>query len=188
MAWACVRIAHFPRALAVLLTTLPFVLLTVLSIGTGKAVLILFCAMPLLLAVLFAWAGTCVATGQILLSGRRLFYIVIGVVSFTLAWELTVRFTAIPTHAFDHSWDVYHGIPLDTKITQMAKRAQFDAYVCGLPLIGRGKLRLDSASRHDLDYDLCFIPTYASDTAVIYRFGVDGKPLWKTCNWVDLTK
>ncbi len=185
MAWACMRITHFPRALAALLTTLPFVLLAVLLIGTRTVGPILFGVVQLLLALFFAWAGTGVATGQILVSARRLSYIAIGVVGFILVWELTLRFTAVPVHAFDHSWDVHHEIPIDTRITRMAKRAQFDSYVSGLPLIGRGKLRLESAARHGSDYDLFFLPTWASDTLVVYRFRVDGKPLWKTCNCVE---
>jgi hypothetical protein len=185
MAWVCIRIGHFPRVLVALLTTLPFVLIAILLIGTRRAGPILFGVVLLLLALFFAWAGTRVATGHFVLSRKRLSYIAISVVGFILAWELTVRSTSIPVHAFDHSWDVHHKIPVDAKITSMARRAQFDAYVCGIPPIGRGKLRLDSASRHGSDYDLFLVPTWASDTAVVYRFAVDGKPLWKTCTWVE---
>jgi hypothetical protein len=103
---------------------------------------------------------------------------------FILAFAL-LQLTAVPIHAFDRSWDVQHEIPVDAKITRMAKRAQFDAYLCGIPPLGRGKLRLHSAARHDSEYDLFFVPTWASDTLVVYRFAVDGKPLWKTCNWVE---
>ncbi|MEO8045530.1 MAG: hypothetical protein ABI674_11555 [Spartobacteria bacterium] len=185
MAWVCLRIAHFPRALAALLTTLPFVLLATLLIYTRSGGLTLFGVVLLLLACFFAWAGSGIATGRILVSTKRLFYLAIGVAGFILSWNLTVRFTAIPVHAFDHSWDVHHEIPIDTRITRMAKRAQFDSYVSGLPVIGRGKLRLESAARHGSDYDLFFLPTWASDTLVVYRFRLDGKPLWKTCNWAE---
>jgi len=67
----------------------------------------------------------------------------------------------------------------------MAKRAQFDFRICGIRPIGRGKLRLLSASKHDSDYDLFFEPVSVSDTLVVYRFTAGGKPLWKTCNWVE---
>jgi hypothetical protein len=96
-----------------------------------------------------------------------------------------LQLTAVPIHPFDHSWDPEHTIAIDAKITRMAARARFDGCVCGISPIGRGNLRLDSASRHGSDYDLFFIPTWASDTLVVYRFAADGKPLWKTCNWVE---
>ena len=97
------------------------------------------------------------------------------------AANLTIRVLSIPIHAFDNSWDVYQEIRLETNVVNMAKRAQFDSYLYGLPPIGRGKLRLHSASRHGSDYDLFFDPLWASDTLVVYRFKIDGRPLWKTC-------
>jgi len=131
--------------------------------------------------VFCAFAGLCVIARL-----WRLLYVVTGIVALTAAVLSALQLTSIPIHTFDSSWDVYHEIPLDRGITRMAKRAQFDSYVCGIPSIGRGKLRLDSASRHGSDYDLFFIPTWVSDTLVVYRFGVDGKPLWKTCTGVEI--
>jgi hypothetical protein len=116
----------------------------------------------------------------------RLVYVVVSIAALGVGVFTSLQLTSIPIHAFDSSWDVYHEIPLDAGITHMARRAQFDSYVCGISSIGRGKLRLDSASRHGSDYDLFFIPTWVSDTLVVYRFGVDGKPVWKTCTWVEI--
>jgi hypothetical protein len=60
LAWACVRVAHFPRGLAVFLTTLPFSVLTLMtlySLGTGNAGPFLFCFGQLALAVFVAWTA-----------------------------------------------------------------------------------------------------------------------------------
>jgi len=132
---------------------------------------IALCALLGLLAIARLWRLVCVA---------------ISVAALAAGVFASLQLTSIPIHAFDHSWDVHHEIPLAANITRMAKRAQFDSYVCGISPIGRGKLRLDSASRHGPDYDLFFIPAWASDTLVVYRFAADGKPLWKTCNWVEI--
>jgi hypothetical protein len=114
----------------------------------------------------------------------RVLYVFVSTAAVVVAVFAALQLTSVRIHPFDHSWDVQHEIPLDANITRMAKRARFDAYVCGIPPIGRGKLRLDSAARHGSDYDLFFIPTWASETLVVYRFAADGKALWKTCNWV----
>jgi hypothetical protein len=109
-------------------------------------------------------------------------------ISFAVVLLLTfalLQLTAVPIHAFDHSWDPYHTISVDAKIKRMAVRARFDGCVCGISPIGRGNLRLLSAARHDSDHDLFFEPTWASDTLVVYRFKADGKAMWKTCNWVE---
>jgi hypothetical protein len=139
--------------------------------GVAIVVVVAFCAFAGLCAIARLW---------------RLLYIVTTVVALAVAVFAALQLTSIPIHKFDRSWDVYHEIPLDDGIARMAKRAQFDSYLCGIPSIGRGKLRLDSASRHGSDYDLFFIPTWVSDTLVVYRFGVDGKPLWKTCTGVEI--
>ena len=94
-----------------------------------------------------------------------------------------LQLSAVPIHAADDSWDPYHTIAVDTKIERMAARARFDGYVCGISPIGRGKLRLLSAAKHDSDYDLFFQPTWVSDTLVVYRFKADGKASWKTCKF-----
>jgi hypothetical protein len=91
-----------------------------------------------------------------------------------------LQLSAVPVHADDDSWDPYHTITVDAKIERMAARARFDCCVFGLPEIGRGKLRLLSAARHDSDYDVFFQPTWITDTLVVYRFRADGKTLWKT--------
>ena len=186
LAWACVRVVHFPPVLAMFLTTAPFgfpVLVTTCFFPKFLVAFFLSSLVMLLLAVLTAWAATRLARLQVFRVSRRFSSIAIAIVGLTLFTVFALRFTSIPVHAFDHSWDVHHEIPLDAKIGSMAKRAQFDSYVCGLPLIGRGKLRLLAAARHGSDYDLFFLPTWASDTLVVYRFRVDGKPIWKTCNW-----
>lgn len=115
----------------------------------------------------------------------RVLYVFVGSAAVLVGVFAALQLTSVRIHAFDQSWDVQHQIPLDANITRMAKRARFDANVCGIPPIGRGKLRLDSAARHGSDYDLFFVPTWASDTLVVYRFAADGKALWKTCNWVE---
>ena len=116
----------------------------------------------------------------------RVLYVGISITALVAAVFASLQLTAIPIHAFDHSWDVHNEIPVAANITRMAKRAQFDSWVCGIPPIGRGKLRLHSAARHGPDYDVFFIPASVSDTLVVYRFSADGKPLWKTCNWVEI--
>lgn len=107
------------------------------------------------------------------------------IMSISFAAGLIVTFellqlNAVPVHPADDSWDPNHLIAVDPRIERMAARARFDGCVCGLPEIGRGNLRLDGASRHGSDYDLYFIPTWVSDTLVVYRFAADGKPIWKT--------
>ena len=115
----------------------------------------------------------------------RFLYVLVSIAVLAVGGFASLQLTSIPIHAFDHSWDVQHEIPLDANIMRMAKRAQFDSYICGLPIIGRGPLRLESAARHGSDYDLFFIPNW-TDTLVVYRFGVNRKPLWKTCTWVKI--
>ena len=115
----------------------------------------------------------------------RVLYVFVSSAAILVGVFAALQLTSVRIHPFDRSWDVHHEIPLDANIKRMAKRARFDAYVCGIPPLGRGKLRLDSAARHGSDYDLFFIPTWASDTLVVYRFSADGKALWKTCNWVE---
>ena len=94
-----------------------------------------------------------------------------------------LQLTAVPAHAADDSWDPYYTIAIDPRIERMATRARLDGWVCGLPDIGRGNLRLLSAARHNSGYDLFFQPTWVSDTLVVYRFKADGKASWKTCKF-----
>ena len=130
--------------------------------------------------------GFCVVAGLFAIARLwRVLYVFVGSAAILVAVFAALQLTSVRIHPFDHSWDVEHTIPLDANITRMAERARFDGYICGIPPIGRGKRRLDSAARHGSDYDLFFIPTWASDTLVVYRFAADGKALWKTCNWVE---
>jgi hypothetical protein len=118
----------------------------------------------------------------------RLLYVFVSIAALAVGVFASLQLTAVPIHAFDQSWDVHHGVPLDAHITRMAKRAQFDSYVCGLPTIGRGKLHLDLVTSHGSDYDLFFTPS-VSDTFVVYRFKANGKAMWKTFNGIEsLTK
>ena len=57
LAWACVRIAHFPPRVAVVLTTLPFIILTVATVPSlaARTILpLLFWAVQLAVAVFVA--------------------------------------------------------------------------------------------------------------------------------------
>ncbi len=61
LAWVCVRVAHFPPALAICLTALSFgilVLMTLLSHVNHNSGGFVFCFAQLLVAVLVAWAAT----------------------------------------------------------------------------------------------------------------------------------
>ncbi len=61
LAWACVRVAHFPPRLAMFLTTFPFgvvVLLTLAALVTGSAAGFLIALGELALAVFIAWTAT----------------------------------------------------------------------------------------------------------------------------------
>jgi hypothetical protein len=61
LAWACVRVAHFPPPLAVFLTTFPFGVLILLTLGAlsrGDDAGFLICLGELALAMLVAWAAT----------------------------------------------------------------------------------------------------------------------------------
>jgi hypothetical protein len=61
LAWTCVRLGHFPVALAIALTTLPFAaatLLTVNALLTGNTAGFLLQAVILAFAGGVAWAGT----------------------------------------------------------------------------------------------------------------------------------
>ena len=128
-----------------------------------------FCAVVGLLAIARLW---------------RVLYVFLTSAGVLVAVFAALQLTSVRIHPFDLSWDVDNEIALDANIARMAKRARFDFYVCGIPPIGRGKLRLDSAARHGSDFDLFFTPIGVSHTLVVYRFASDGKALWKTCNWV----
>ena len=89
---------------------------------------------------------------------------------------------------FETAWweHVGHPVPVDSKIEDMARRAQIDSYVTGLRPIGRRRLVLDSAySSGPAGYDLVLIPTAVTHTIVIYHFSADGKMQWKTCTWTE---
>jgi hypothetical protein len=129
-----------------------------------------------IVAVLCAVLGICAIVRL-----WRVVYILIGFAAFAGALFACLQFTSIDIHPFDQSWDVADDIALDGNVTKMAKRAQFDAYICGIPSLGRVALHLEAAARHGSDYDLFFVPLHWSDTLVVYRFSADGKPLWKTC-------
>jgi hypothetical protein len=61
LAWTCVRLGHFPSALAIALTTLPFAVATLLTLNallTGDAGGFLLQAVILAFAGGVAWAGT----------------------------------------------------------------------------------------------------------------------------------
>lgn len=61
LAWACVRIAHFPPRAAVVLTTLPFIILTVAtvpSLAAHTVLPLLFWLVQLAVAVFVAHAAT----------------------------------------------------------------------------------------------------------------------------------
>jgi hypothetical protein len=117
---------------------------------------------------------------------KRLLYIGISIAIIFVTTFAGLRVAAAPIHTFDHSWDAAHDIPVDAKITSMARRAQFDNYISGIPPIGRRKLILESASRLDSGpYYLFFYPSWVSDTLVVYHFTADGKILWKTCTWSE---
>jgi hypothetical protein len=61
LAWACVRIAHFPPRLAVVLTTFPFIVLTIATVPSlaARTILpLLFWAVQLALAVFVAHTAT----------------------------------------------------------------------------------------------------------------------------------
>ena len=61
LAWICVRVAHFPPRLAVFLTTFPFgvlMLLTLGALGRGNGGGFFLCLGQLALAVCVAWAAT----------------------------------------------------------------------------------------------------------------------------------
>ena len=62
LAWACVRVAHFPPRVAVVLTTLPFIILTVATLPSlaARTILpLLFWAVQLAVAVFVAHTATC---------------------------------------------------------------------------------------------------------------------------------
>ena len=61
LAWACVRVAHFPPRVAVVLTTLPFIVLTVATVPSlaARTVLpLLFSAVQLAVTVFVAHTAT----------------------------------------------------------------------------------------------------------------------------------
>ena len=61
LAWTCVRLGHFPGALAIALTILPFAVTTLLTVNallTGNAAGFLLQAVILAFAGGVAWAGT----------------------------------------------------------------------------------------------------------------------------------
>jgi hypothetical protein len=65
LAWACVRVAHFPARLAIFLTTLPFgllLLLTLSALVTGNPGGFVIGLAGLALAVLVAWGATHLAS------------------------------------------------------------------------------------------------------------------------------
>ena len=61
LAWACVRVAHFPPRVAIVLTTLPFIVITVATVPSlvARTVLpLLFWAVQLAIAVFVAHTAT----------------------------------------------------------------------------------------------------------------------------------
>lgn len=61
LAWACVRVAHFPPRVAIVLTTLPLIILTVAtvpSLADHTVLPLLFWAVQLAVAVFIARAAT----------------------------------------------------------------------------------------------------------------------------------
>ena len=89
LAWACVRVAHFPPSLAILLTGLPFGVLVLITAWVSDLdkwlVAFLLLLVQLVLAVFVAWAATRLARRPVLLSARRFCYIVIGIVGMSAA-------------------------------------------------------------------------------------------------------
>lgn len=65
LAWVCVRVAHFSPRLAILLPTIPFgvlVLLTLSALARGNGGGFVLCLGQLVLAICAAWAATRLAT------------------------------------------------------------------------------------------------------------------------------
>lgn len=99
-----------------------------------------------------------------------------------------LRLSAAPVRPFDSNWRDHVGAEIrpDAQIKSMARRAQIDDYVSGIPPIGRTRLTFDSAYRSGPGgYYLLFTPESITHTIVIYHFSADGKILWKTCTWTE---
>ena len=117
----------------------------------------------------------------------------VGVVAVTaflliIATVACVAWGSPRVRPFETAWWEHVGdpVPLDSKIEDMARRAQIDSYVTGLRPIGRRRLVLHSAfSSGPAGYDLVLIPTAVTHTIVIYHFSTDGKMQWKTCTWTE---
>jgi hypothetical protein len=74
LAWTCVRFAHFSTLLAVVLTTIPFMvttLLTVSALFSGAPAGFLIQAVILAAAVGVTWAATCLAKRMIRLRNSQ---------------------------------------------------------------------------------------------------------------------
>ena len=73
LAWTCVRIAHFPPRVAEVLTTFPFIVLTLATVPSLAAHLIiplLFWGLQLALAVFVAHAGTRLARNELRIQSK----------------------------------------------------------------------------------------------------------------------
>ena len=98
-----------------------------------------------------------------------------------------LRLSAAPVRAFESGWQERVGAPIavDDRIRSMARRAQIDNWISGIPPIGRRQLTLDSVYRSPSgDYTLFFIPS-VTHTVVLYHISEDGKIAWKTCTWTE---
>jgi len=118
---------------------------------------------------------------------RKLKLIVAGALLVLIAALLYGRLSAAPVRPFESEWQDRVGAPvvLDTHIRGMARRAQIDSYISGIPPIGRRQLTLQAAHRTASgEYDLVFYPS-VTHTIVLYHFSPDHRIAWKTCTWTE---
>jgi hypothetical protein len=118
---------------------------------------------------------------------RQLKQIAAGALLVLIAALVYVRLSAAPVRPFDSEWQVRVGaqVALDAHIRGMARRAQIDNYISGIPPIGRRRLALQTAHRTASgEYDLVFYPS-VTHTIVLYHFSPDHRIAWKTCTWTE---
>lgn len=118
----------------------------------------------------------------------RLRYVALAAILVIVATLAYMRLSAAPVRPYDSNWRDHVGTQItpDSQIKSMARRAQIDDYLSGIPPIGRTQFILDSAYSSGAEgYYLVFIPKSITHTIVIYHFSADGKMLWKTCTWTE---